>query len=177
MKDDFKRWSALPLTLTGRINVVKMTVLPKFLYVFQCLPLFLTKSFFKSISQAVNSFIWGNQAPRVKKDLLQRQRCVGGLALPSFIHYYWAANIQKIVCWLHSPHISWCVLEEQSCKQSSLRALIYSSLPIRSSSFTSHPVVLSTLKIWNQFRSHYKFMSASTLGPIHKKHIFHPSIM
>ena len=177
MKDDFKRWSALPLTLTGRINVVKMTVLPKFLYVFQCLPLFLTKSFFKTISQAVNSFIWGNQAPRVKKDLLQRQRCVGGLALPSFIHYYWAANIQKIVCWLHSPHISWCVLEEQSCKQSSLRALIYSSLPIRSSSFTSHPVVLSTLKIWNQFRSHYKFMSASTLGPIHKNHIFRPSIM
>ena len=177
MKEDFKRWSALPLSSSGRINAVKMTVLPKFLYLFQCLPLFLTKSFFQSINQMVNSFIWDNKAPRVRKELFQRQRSVGGLALPRFIHYYWAANIHKIHYWLHSPHINWCVLEEQSCQQSSLRALVYSSLPLRPSRFTSHPIVLSTLKIWNQFRSHYKFVSASILGPIHNNHLFFPSTM
>lgn len=102
---------------------------------------------------------------------------MGGLALPSFIHYYWAANVQKILYWLHSPTTNWCVLEEQSCQHSSLRALIYSSLPSKPSRFSSNPIVLSTLKIWNQFRSHYKFLSASILGPIHNNHFFPPSTM
>lgn len=177
MKDDFKRWSALPLTLAGRINTVKMTVLPKFLHVFQCLPLFLTKSFFRQLGQALSSFIWGNKVPRVKMNLLQRPQSVGGLALPSFIHYYWAANVQKILYWLHSPNTDWCLLEEQSCQLSSLRALIYSSLPLKPSRFSSNPIVLSTLKIWNQFRSHHKFLSASILGHIHKNHLFRPSTM
>lgn len=177
MKEDFKRWSALPLSLAGRINTVKMNILPKFLYVFQCLPLFLTKSFFKKLGQALTSFIWDSKLPRVKVNILQRPRSIGGLSLPSFIHYYWAANIQKILYWLHSPDTNWCILEEQTCRQSSLRALIYSSLPLRPSRFTSNPIVLSTLKIWNQFRSHYTFRSASVLGPIHKNHLFTPSTM
>src|SRR4029434_7482442 len=115
MKDDFKRWSALPLTLTGRINVVKMTVLPKFLYVFQCLPLFLTKSFFKTISQAVNSFIWGNQAPRVKKNLLQRQRCVGGLAPGPFcVEFACSPRVHKGFPPLKTPTEKTCRTEHSS---------------------------------------------------------------
>lgn len=175
MKADFQRWGSLPLTLAGRIQSVKMNILPKFLYLFQCLPLFLTKSFFRSVNQSITSFIWANKVPRVNKGFLQRSRDVGGLALPSFIHYYWAANVQKVLFWLHLPDTSWCVLEGQSCCSSSLPALVYSSLPIKMSQFTSNPIVLSTLRIWTQFRCHYKFTSASLLGPISRNHLFPPS--
>ncbi|XP_072135984.1 MTOR-associated protein MEAK7 isoform X2 [Mobula birostris] len=175
MKADFERWRSLPLTIAGRIQSVKMTILPRFLYLFQCLPVFLSKLFFKSVDQAITSFIWENKVPRVNKRILQRGRDVGGMGLPSFIHYYWASNIQKVLFWLHRPDIIWCLLESRSCHSSSLPALVYSSLPLKSSQFTSNPVVLSTLKIFNQSRCHYKFISASVLGPIHKNHLFPPS--
>lgn len=32
---DFKKWTDLPLTLLGRINVIKMNIMPRFLYMFQ----------------------------------------------------------------------------------------------------------------------------------------------
>ena len=44
---DFQRWSALPVTLAGRVNTVKMTILPRFLYLFQMIPIILTKSWLK----------------------------------------------------------------------------------------------------------------------------------
>lgn len=45
LKQDLNRWNLLPLSLGGRINTIKMNVLPKFLYVFQCVPIFISKSF------------------------------------------------------------------------------------------------------------------------------------
>ena len=132
-KVELDRWRSLPLTLAGRIISVKMTILPRFLYLFQSLPVFLPKSFFRSINQTISSFIWENKTPRVNKHILQRSRDVGGLGLPSFTHYYWASNIQKILFWLHCPETNWCLIEAQTCHSSSLRALVYSSLPLKAS--------------------------------------------
>lgn len=45
MELNLKRWSTLPIFLAGRVNTMKMTVLPQFLCAFQMLPLFLLISF------------------------------------------------------------------------------------------------------------------------------------
>ena len=52
-KQDFHRWSALPVTLAGRVNTVKMTILPRFLYLFQMIPIILTKSWFKKLNSNI----------------------------------------------------------------------------------------------------------------------------
>lgn len=57
LKQDFERWDHLPLSLGGRIDAVKMNVLPKFLYIFQCLPFFFTKSFFSKLNNQISTFI------------------------------------------------------------------------------------------------------------------------
>uniref|UniRef100_A0A3B1IT35 Reverse transcriptase domain-containing protein n=1 Tax=Astyanax mexicanus TaxID=7994 RepID=A0A3B1IT35_ASTMX len=81
---DIQRWGNLPSPLIGKINVVKMNILPKFLFLFQSIPLFLPKHFFDSLDKIVCSFIWDGRPPRVRKKLLQRCRLSGGLALPNF---------------------------------------------------------------------------------------------
>ena len=130
------------------MNCVKMNVLPRFLFLFQCLLIFLSKSFFHQIDKLISKFIWNGKIPRIGKDLFQQPRAVGGLALPNFRNYYWAANIHKITFWVHSPDTDWCELECRSCMSTSLHALASSSLPIKILQFTSNPVFISTLRIW-----------------------------
>lgn len=96
---DFQRWGSLPLTLAGKINTVKMNILPRFLYLFQSIPIFLPKSFFHSLSKLITSFIWAGKHPRISRSILEMSRFGGGLALPNFRCYYWAANIQKLLYW------------------------------------------------------------------------------
>lgn len=68
LKADLQRWESLPLSLIGRINTIKMTILPKFLFLFQCLPIFLTRKFFKDIDQTLSGFLWSSKTPRIRKN-------------------------------------------------------------------------------------------------------------
>ena len=147
-KSDFQRWGNLPLTLPGRINSVKMTILPRFLYLFQSIPIFLPKS--------------GGGG--------------GGVALPNFMCYYWSANIQKLSFWFHTVNTSWGSIESKSCLGTSLSALLCSPLPTVVSKHTKNPIVLASLKIWFQFRRHFKYLSSSILAPIVGNHLFPPAL-
>lgn len=84
LNQDIKRWDPLPFSLGGRINTVKMSVLPKFLYIFQCLPIFLTKSFFTKLNNEISSFIWNKKKPRIKRSILQGTRLMGEWHFPIF---------------------------------------------------------------------------------------------
>lgn len=46
VETNFAHWMDLPLTLLGRINAIKMNILPKFLYLFQSLPIHIPPVFF-----------------------------------------------------------------------------------------------------------------------------------
>lgn len=175
IKADFQRWASLPLSLIGRINVVKMNVLPKFLFLFQNLPIFLSKSFFGSVDSAVSQFLWNGKSPRVRLKVLQNCKFDGGLSLPNFRFYYWSVNIAKTAFWLKSVDIPWCHLEMQSCSSSSLRALLTGAPSVNPSGFISNPVVISTLNIWFQFRKHFKFVAPTVSSPLLKNHVFKPA--
>lgn len=96
IKADFQKWGSLPLSLIGRINTVKMNILPKFLILFQCLPIFLPNFFFfKTIDLII--FLWNGKTPRVRQKVLQNCKFYGRFSLPNFQFYYWAANITKIM--------------------------------------------------------------------------------
>lgn len=153
-----------------------MNILPKFLYLFQAIPLFLPQSFFKNIIKLVSCFIWAGKSPRVSKILLQKSRLSGGLYLPNFMYYYWAANIQKLAFWVQTPSLPWCQLEARSCTLTSLPAMVFSSLPVSLSYCSKNPIVCSSLKIFFQFRRHFKFISASTMAPIRNNHLFLPPV-
>lgn len=178
---NLKRWTSLPLSVAGRINSVQMNILPKFTYLFQNIPVFIPKSFFHRLDGMISSFIWGGKPPRIPKNILQRPKCLGGLAAPNFLAYYWASNIRIVVHWLYedpgADAPSWYILESLSCQPSSLPVLVYSSISASLTEFTKNKVVKSTLRIWAQIRRHFGWLSFSLNSPIIFNPAFKPSLL
>ena len=92
LKEKIEKWRTLPISLIGRVNTVKMVSLPRFLYLFQNVPIYIPKSYFKSIDSIIMPFIWGYKAHRISKAHLQKPREHRRLGLPCFLHYYWAVK-------------------------------------------------------------------------------------
>lgn len=61
-----------------------MIFLPQLLYLFQNIPVFLPKSFFKKIDSIVLPFLWDYKTHRIGKKHLCKSKIEGGLALPNF---------------------------------------------------------------------------------------------
>lgn len=66
-----KAWERLPLTLIVRINIVKMVLLPKLLYLYRVTSHILLKFHFKSTDKLLAHFLWRNQAHRLSRETLK----------------------------------------------------------------------------------------------------------
>ena len=58
IKDDINRWRDIPCSWVGRINIVKMTILPNTMYRFNVIPIKLPMAIFTEKGQKISQFIW-----------------------------------------------------------------------------------------------------------------------
>ena len=180
-KEDLKRWESLPISLAGRVNSVKMIIMPRLLYYFNAIPTFIPKSFFKELDKHISTFIWNKKVPRLRRSFLEKSKSEGGLALPNFLHYYWAANIHKVVFWMSTfregDGPDWCRMERRACGPADPASLLCSPLPLSRRCHPKNPVVSESLRIWSQFRTHFGLGHMETSIPIARNPHFKPALL
>lgn len=138
---------------------MKISLLPKLLYLYRVLPVPVPPYFHQIIQTQVSKYIWGSTRPRVSRAILLHSKLSGGLGLPNFLRYYHAAELAQLTLFPAIVEIPLLVsLEAIDLYPLTVTNLLW--LPSSTCGPITNPITGHSLKLWDKLQDPFKLMSA-----------------
>uniref|UniRef100_A0A5F8GRJ3 RNA-directed DNA polymerase n=1 Tax=Monodelphis domestica TaxID=13616 RepID=A0A5F8GRJ3_MONDO len=100
LKLDLNNWKNIDCSWVGQANIIKMTILPKLIYLFSAIPIELPENIFTELEKNITKFIWKNKKIKDIHGNHEKNVKEGAFAVPDLKLCYKVVVIRTIWYWL-----------------------------------------------------------------------------
>ena len=153
--------------MIGRINIIKMNIMPRLFYLFQTLPVKFPLGFLRDLRSRFTKFIWAGKSARLRRDILTLPKDRGGVGLPDPVSYYEAAHLARVVEWCALQRTKPWILMEQKITKIPLEGLAWIQEVDIPQEVKKHPTIGATIRVMKRkFRKTKISEHVSPLVPV-----------
>ena len=88
IKKDTNKWKYIPCSWMGRINIIKMCILPKAIYRFSANPNKIPMTYFTHMEQTFKKYLWNHKQPQIASAILRKKSNLGEITILDIKVYY-----------------------------------------------------------------------------------------